>query len=331
MIKSFSITGIGSMPQVNPYSACEMILKYFDIPFWPQLPKYSQRELMIPQFCQGLPGIVFEEDRVFLKKDFEKITEWLTNYTEEDESALGEDFAIGIYRMAELLNNRSLDFFKGQVTGPLTFTLSLKDEEGKPVYFDETLRELCLLHLKTKIKWQINFLKKFSKNLIIFIDEPILQAVGTSTYISVELNEVRRLINELARYIGKFNALVGLHCCGRADWKEILNLDIDILSFDSFFFFDFFKIYENEILNFLQRNGYIAWGFIPTTDELKSLKDEEIISQALKKLEEISYKIPLIKEKSIITPSCGMGSLDEKDSERVCILLKNLQNRILNA
>lgn len=331
MIKPFSITGIGSMPQLNPSAACEMILKYFDIPFWPQLPKYSQRELMIPQFCQGLPGIVFDGDRVFLSRDFEKINEWLSNYTDEDESPLGEDSAIGIYKMAELLDKTTLDIFKGQVTGPLTFTLSLKDDEGKPVYFDETIRELCLMHLKAKVKWQINFLKKFTRNLIIFIDEPILQAVGTSTYISVELSEVRRLINELAHYIKKFEALVGLHCCGRADWKEILNLELDILSFDSFFFFDFFKIYENEILSFLERDGYIAWGFIPTTDDIKSLKDEEILNQAQKKLEEISIKIPLVNERSIITPSCGMGSLDEKDAERVCILLKNLQNRILNA
>lgn len=327
MIKPFSTTGIGSMPQVNPVSACELILKNFDIPFWPQLPKYSFKELMIPQFSEGLPGVIFEKEKVYLKQDYEIITEWLTNYTEEKESSLKEDFAIGIYKMSELLGNKEIEFFKGQITGPLTFTLSLKDENGKPVYFDETLREVCLLHLKTKIRWQINFLKKFAKRIIIFLDEPILQALGTSAYISVDENEAKRLINDLALYVRNLGALAGLHCCGRADWREILGLEIDILSFDSYFFFDFFKIYKNEINDFLQKDGYVAWGFIPTTDDLKSLDDDKILSHAQKKIEEISAEIPLVYQRSLLTPSCGMGSLDETDSKRVCTLLKNLQSR----
>ncbi len=328
MIKPFSITGIGSMPQIDPFYACELILKYFDIPFWPQLPKHSFKELMIPQFSEGLPGIIFENDKVYLKKDEEILIEWLSNYTEDKESAFTEDFAIGIYKMANLLKNKEMEIFKGQITGPLTFTLSLKDEAGKPVYFDETLREVCLLHLKSKVKWQINFLKNFSRKIIIFIDEPILQALGTSAYISVDQNESMRLINDLAFFIRQTGALVGLHCCGRGDWKEILGLEIDILSFDAYFFFDFFKIYKKEINDFLQKkDGYIAWGFIPTTDDLKSLEDEEILSQAQRKIEELSSEIPVVYQKSLFTPSCGMGSLDEIDSERVCNLLKKLQSR----
>lgn len=328
MIKPLNTTGIGSMPHIDPFYACEFVLKYFDIPFWPQLPKYSFKEWMIPQFSHGLPGIIFQDDKVYVRKDEEIITEWLSSYTEDKESPLCEDSAIGIYTMANLLKNSEIEIFKGHITGPLTFTLSLKDEGGRPVYFDETLREVCLLHLKSKIRWQINFLKKFSKKIIIFIDEPILQALGTAAYISVDQNEALRLIEDLALFIRQKGALVGLHCCGRGDWKEILGLEIDILSFDAYFFFDFFKIYKREINDFLQKkNGYIAWGFIPTTDDLKSLKDEEILSQAQRKIEELSSEIPILKQKSLLTPSCGMGSLDEADSERVCNLLKELQSR----
>jgi len=45
----------------------------------------------------------------------------------------------------------------------MTFTLTLKDEEGKLIYFDETLREVSLMHLKSKTKWQIEFLRKFAE------------------------------------------------------------------------------------------------------------------------------------------------------------------------
>jgi len=39
----------------------------------------------------------------------------------------------------------------------MTFTLTLKDEEGKLIYFDETLREVSLMHLKSKTNGRLNF------------------------------------------------------------------------------------------------------------------------------------------------------------------------------
>ncbi|GLI54255.1 hypothetical protein [Thermodesulfovibrio yellowstonii] len=330
MFEPFSTTGIGSMPHTEVLSACELILKYFDIPFWPQMPKYSQNEQMITQFCEGLPGITLSSGKVYIKRDEELITEWLSNYHEDIFSPISKEYAIGLYRITELINGKKLKIFKGQITGPVTFTLSLKDEEGKIIYFDETLRELALMHLKAKAKWQIDFLKNFAEKIIIFIDEPILQAVGTSAYISVEQSEAIRLIKELVSFIKSLGVRVGIHCCGRTDWKEILSIDIDVLSFDAFSFFDFFKIYRDEITEFITKNGYIAWGFIPTTDDLNALSDEEIVEQAVRKIEEISKILPSITQNSIITPSCGMGSLDILSSERVCKLLKKLKIKLTN-
>lgn len=326
----FSTTGIGSMPQTEPIKACEMVLKCFDIPFWPQLPKYSFKESMIGQFSEGLPGIVYDSGKVFIKKDEELISEWLTFYTEDKSSPISSEYAIGLYSMGELIKEKRLKFFKGQITGPVTFTLSLKDEKGMLIYFDETLREISLMHLKSKAKWQVEFLRNFAENIIIFIDEPILQAVGTSTYISVEQSEAMRLIKELVAFIKSINVYVGLHCCGRADWKEVLSSGIDILSFDAFSFFNFLKIYKEEISDFIKHNGYIAWGFIPTTDDLISLSDEEILNNSLRKIDEISKEIPLINKNSLITPSCGMGSIDVLSAERVCNLLAKLKNNLLN-
>ncbi|MGB9710078.1 MAG: hypothetical protein ACPLZA_01075 [Thermodesulfovibrio sp.] len=330
MFEPFSTTGIGSMPHTEVRLACELILKYFDIPFWPQMPKYSVNEQMIAQFTEGFPGVTFESGKVYIKKNDELITEWLSNYNDEMLSPVSEQFAIGLYSMQRLIKNEKIKIFKGQITGPLTFTLSLKDDEGKLIYFDETLRELSLMHLKAKVRWQIEFLKTFAENVIIFIDEPILQAVGTSAYISVEQSEAMRLIKEIVSFIKSLDVKAGIHCCGRTDWKEVLSIDIDILSFDAFFFFDFFKIYRDEISEFLSRNGYIAWGFIPTTDDLNVFSDEEIIEKAVRKTEEISKILPLIIKNSLITPSCGMGSLDVSSSERVCELLKKLKNKLVN-
>ncbi|MCS7203409.1 MAG: hypothetical protein NZ809_03045 [Thermodesulfovibrio sp.] len=322
----FSTTGIGSMPQRDPYFTVNLIFENFDIPYWPQLPKYSEKESMIAQFTEGLPGVFFENSKLFFKKDESLINDWLINYNEDLVSPITEEFSKGLYVIKELLKDKKLKVLKGQLTGPLTFTLSIKDEKGNLIYFDETIRELSILHLKAKAKWQVNFLKDFADDLIIFIDEPILQAIGASTYISVNESEALRLIKEIVLSLKAMNVLVGLHCCGKADWSKVLSLGVDLISFDSYFFFDFFKIYRDEIYDFLKKGGYIAWGVVPTTNELKTLSDGEIIKKALLQIEE--FENTLSKDRSILTPSCGMGSLEESDSLRVIKLLKEIQKKV---
>ncbi len=69
----------------------------------------------------------------------------------------------------------------------------------------------------------------------------------------------------------------------------------------------FFKIYRDEIAEFLDRNGYIAWGFVPTTDDLNALRDEEIIEKSLIKIDEISKTLPLIRKKLTSYPILWNG------------------------
>ena len=84
----------------------------------------------------------------------------------------------GCIRFVKNIENSRFPFLKGHVTGPLTFTLGLRDEKGKCVYYDEELREISLLLLKAKIRWQMKVLKPFADRVVIFIDEPILSASG---------------------------------------------------------------------------------------------------------------------------------------------------------
>ena len=63
-------TAIGSMPHVDPQEACSLVLNYLpEIPTWPQLCNRSFLENMYVQFSEGFPGIVLEEERIWVDRN----------------------------------------------------------------------------------------------------------------------------------------------------------------------------------------------------------------------------------------------------------------------
>ncbi|MBI4684407.1 MAG: hypothetical protein HY755_04325 [Nitrospirae bacterium] len=332
-LKPFSTTGIGSLPHTNAEEACSLILETFDIPFWPQLPKLSFREWMIPQYSEGMP---------YLKMDVEKQTIWVEKnksdelerfyetYNDESRIAISEDYAKGLHTFLRTVKTK-FRFIKGHVTGPLTFTLGLKDNDGRPVYFDEELREISLMLLKAKIRWQIDVLGQFSDNVIIFIDEPILSALGSTVYLGVNPDEAFRLINEASDTIKAAGGISGMHCCGNADWPSVLESSIDILNFDAYAYFDSILMYHSNLKKFLDKGGYLAWGIVPTTDAIRNETYESMKNAFSQRIEKLSASIPsdIILSRIILTPSCGTGSRSIEDTLKIFQLLTRMKEVFL--
>ena len=333
MFEPFTTTGIGSLPLTGAEEACRLVIDTFDIPFWPQLPRSSFLESMIPQFSEGMPFLKIDSQResLWIERDHgTSLTEFYETYSENWESAISEGYAKGLHTLVRLLRDRSFKTIKGQITGPLTFTLGLKNSEGRPVYFDEELREISLMLLKAKIRWQTEILKPYAENIVIFIDEPILSALGSTSYLGVEPQEALRLLQETADSIRHAGGIPGIHCCGNADWPMVIKSGVDIISFDAYDYVDTISLYPAEFTEFLQRGGYLAWGIVPTTD---SIKDENIDSLKIrfdKGTELLSKRISadLLLSRILLTPSCGTGSMSIDETLKVFTLLKNLKKEI---
>jgi hypothetical protein len=333
MFKPFTTTGIGSLPHADPEEACRLVIDTFDIPFWPQLPKLSFHESMIPQFSEGMPFIRIdsERERLWIERDNgNALTTFYETYSEDWKSAISEVFAKGLYTLIGLLKGENLRTLKGQVTGPLTFTLGLRDSEGRPIYFDEELREISLMLLKAKIRWQMDILKPFAEEIVLFVDEPILSALGSTSYLGVEPQEALRLLQETADSVRHAGGIPGIHCCGNADWPMVIKSNVDIISFDAYDYVGTISLYPAEFTEFLQRGRYLAWGIVPTTD---SIGDENIHS--LKKrfhegIALLSKSIPteLLMSQILLTPSCGTGSRSIEETIRTFELLKSLKEAI---
>ena len=190
-----------------------------------------------------------------------------------------------------------------------------------PLFFDEKLREAAVKTLCARARWQAEKLKCFFKDIIIFIDEPSLSFFKHSASNSkIKKEDISSLINRVADAIHIEGCYAAIHCCGDADWNLVLSTNIDILSFDAYSYGTGFVKNHEKISGFLQRGGIIAWGMIPTASDI--LKDD--ISGLLAKLEhyigqlcEKNIDRRKIINSSLITPSCGCGTLSADGAESV--------------
>ena len=333
MFTPFSTTGIGSLPHTDAGEACRLVLHTFDIPFWPQLPALSFREFMIPQYAEGIPYLKIDEknEKIWIERDDgNALTKFYESYTEDLSLPVSEGYARGFRTFIKTIRDRHFSILKGHVTGPLTFTLGLKENTGKLVYFDEEFREISLLVLKAKIKWQIETLKPFCDHIIIFIDEPVLSALGSSTYLGVSPEEALRLLKETSDAIKKNGGIPGIHCCSKADWPLVMNSGVDIISFDAYDYLESVSLYPSEFDAFLGRGGYLAWGIVPTTDAVRDESAESVRRRFDKGIELLSKSISkdILLSKILLTPSCGTGSRSINETEKVFRILVELKKAL---
>src|SRR5208337_3565187 len=304
-IKAFATTGIGSLPHKDAVEACELVLRAFDIPFWPQLPNVSFRESMIVQYSEGMPFIKVNEQREVIsvmRDDSDELERFYETCTETARISISEDYGRGLHTFLKMVKGRRFPLLKGHVTGPVTFTLGLKDHNGRLAFFDEELREIAAMLLKAKMRWQIDALKQHAGEVIIFIDEPILSALGSSSYLGVDAGEAFRLIKDMASAINDAGAISGVHCCGRADWPMVMETGAQIINFDAFEYFDTLAIYHEHLKKFLSVAGYRAWGIVPTSHAIETVDDMQLIEQMRIHFEELYKHLPagLVQENILL-------------------------------
>ena len=333
-------TMIGSMPHLTPKAALQALEQVpLTIPAWPQLPRRSFKESMIPQYTEAFPGIRVDEvaKRIWVQVDDDlpnAMVEFYEHLVAEhvDAFAISEEYAAGLHGMLRQLAaaNMKLPFLKGHVTGPFTFGLGLTDQERRSVWFDEQYRDIVLKGLGMKALWQIQQLQPYTKQVVIFFDEPVLSALGTAPYMMIRDEDVINGLNEVFKISHNAGALVGVHCCGNMDWGLLASTKIDIIAFDAYCYGAKVALYPDKIQAFLKRGGILASGLVPTgnieklraetPDSLKA-RHESIIQEFVGK----GIAENLLREQFLFTPSCGMGTLSESDTAIVLKLLAATQ------
>ncbi len=326
-------TMIGSLPHTDPAEACSLVANYLkDIPAWPQLPKRSFEENMCAQFRQGFPAVVIKDERIYVDRSEdwdEPLEELYTAYLENNAAkyAVSTEHAAGLHKFLSLGNLTPLAV-KGQVTGPISWGLTVTDDSGRAILYDDMLADAAAKLLKLKAGWQEKALSKISKNTIIFVDEPAMSSYG-SAFFSLSQEKVTSLLEEV---LGGIRRLKGVHCCGNTDWSLLLGTSTDIISFDAYNYAESLSLYPAEVKRFLNRNGAIAWGIVPNDEKqlagetAASLKDR--LEEAMAPFTRKGVPFKQLVEQGLLTPSCGLASLTEEAAARVLELLAELSQNI---
>jgi len=326
-------TAIGSMPHTDPTEACSVVLAHLpDIPVWPQLSRRSFVESMYVQFSEGFPGLIQEDERIYVDRSVElsdPLERLYTAYMNDDldQYAISPEYAAGFHQFLHQELGSALAV-KGQVIGPISLGLTITDQDRRPILYDDILADALATHLRLKAAWQERELRKISSNTIIFLDEPYLASIG-SAFVSVSDDMVIELIDAT---LAGLSGLKGIHCCGNADWPVLMNTTIDILNFDAYDCGDSLALYPNEVKAFLDRGGVLAWGIVPSNEAILL---GETASSLLRRLEKlmgllsssgISYDI--LCEQCLITPSCGLASLSPRSAERALELTAEVSREL---
>ncbi len=342
---SLECLAIGSLPHNNLEKAMELVNENFKtIPFWPQLAKINKNEDMIVQFLDNMPSFFVDGEKTYLEtesdKFFEDIEEFFADYEEiisdincDEIEKYAIKSSLAFPKLLEIIKDTKPKFAKGQVVGPFTLATTLVDKSGKCAFYDDTLSDIILKTLTIKALWQIKQIKLANSETvpIIFIDEPTLSQLGTSAFISVSEENIIEILRTLSDAIKQNGALSAIHCCGKCNWSLPIKAGVDIINFDAYSYSENLSLYSEELKPFLENGGKIAWGLIPTLDAeaLTKINLENLVivfEKALNYLTKKGIDEKIIIGNSIITPSCGAGSLNEELANKAMRLTRELSD-----
>jgi hypothetical protein len=321
---------VGSLPYEDPEQAIRLVLRCTpEIPAWPQLPRRSFRENMYAQFGEGLPGAIIdaEQQRFYVTDEppAEEVADFLEKIEQDDPAifAVSAERAAGIPAFEAALlrlyeQGVRPPFVKGQVTGPVSFGLTVLREDRRSLLYDDTQRELATALLTQKARWQEGLLRRWAPDSVpvIVFDEPYMAQLG-SAFVNVPPDLCYPLLEEC---LAPLTCLTGIHICGGADWDRAAEVPFDILSFDAADHLDSVTTQREAFAAFAVEGGFLAWGAVPNDDRALSLQAEDVGRLILSGAEALersgAISVDEVLALSLISPACGTGALPIEVAEQ---------------
>ena len=253
---------MGIMPHTDVEKALELALG-LDIPFWPQLPRVSFYEDMYAQVSEGFPGITIDAEHERVNFDNAKFEEDLDAYSLRMDDlqtfAPSSKYSVVFHQFLEKGLGSYLAI-RGQSTGPVSFGFKIVDENKKPIIYNDGTRSLLFDFMQKKVNAQYWEMVKKNGNAFVWLDEPGLGWVFNSLSGYNDLQAKADYQNFLSGIEGP----KALHLCANVNLPYLLELGLNVLSFDAYQLEVMPKGYANAVAAFVKSGGIISWGVVPT-------------------------------------------------------------------
>ncbi len=325
-------TAMGILPHTDVDRALEMALS-LDIPFWPQLPKLSYYEDMYVQVSENFPGVRIDEERRRIDFSTERFYEDLAAFVERMDDPeiyrLSPRYSAVYHRFLEL-DLSGYVAIRGQMEGPVSFGFNVKDENDRPILYNDEVRSLLLDFMARKVNVMYDELSAKNPNAFMFVDEPGLEFIfsAMSGYSDVQARA------DLDHFFSLVHGRRGIHLCGNPDWDFLLRTPMDVLSFNAFGTGERFVNYIPSLRRFMDGGGVIGWGIVPANYEEYRSTDLGNLMDHLERLWDTLEAGGLPREeilpRSLLLPAtCALVNPDKGATVEACYeLLRELSRRV---
>jgi hypothetical protein len=312
-------TAIGSLPHYDPSEAVDFVLQTSSrLPAAPTLPARSRREGMIAQAAHGVAGIVVNDDGSLTIDDAA-----LDPDAPLTDPGFSSDGFVGLRAFINAVADRRGPI-KLSITGPVTFGIALHAAGVAP--------ELAFRIASGAVRQRARSLAEFvgqrvpQAQLVVFVDEPAMGSAMFPEFPIQPLDAVDLVSGSLA--VLEASAITGLHCCGTADWRLLMQAGPQILSLPTD---GGIESAAGSLASFLDRGGWVAWGAVPTDRPIGTTEERlwRMLSLLWCTLVTEGGCDPVrLRTQAMITPACGMWRHGVTQAQQVMAFTNHLADRL---
>lgn len=310
-------TAIGSLPHQDAHAAAALVLRTIpDLPAAPQLPRRTPLEGVVAQWARVIPGVDVRADGTLeIANDVDPLA--------PVEPVFTLDAHAGLLTFLEVAaaQPRPPKRVKTQVVGPLTLGVALTRAGASAEYafplaarvsraWARAVEELVALSLP-------------HANTVVFFDEPALVCWRDAD------GPIERevAIDLLSAALAVTRGVSGVHVCGTGDVRlaldagpRIVHFDVATLDLDDAVAWS----------RFLEGDGWIAWGAIPTHRPVGEHPQPlwKALLDAWCELTRRGCDPVRLRAQALVAPACGLAGHGASQAERALLLAREIGNRV---
>ena len=318
-------SGVGSTHHRDPQAAVGDVLRlYARMPFWPQLPHRSEEERILPQVGLDLPGAAWDG----------KTLRWSGEMSAgalENASAPPPERAAGLAALLAALTARPEaerpPLVKGQLVGPLTLSMVLRDAQGRAPHNDDATMRWLGRFVGRAGAAQARLLRAAAPGVLVVLDEPGLASLGEPR-LPLAWRTATEVLREALAPIQATGALAGVHSCAPLDWTRALAARPHLIHFDG---------REAQLPHLLQhrsalrehvaRGGFLGWGLWPTDAPDTPWDPRAVQSDLARAAREIAFvdaSMGTVFKRSFLSGVCGSAGFSAAQEERMAAGLEEV-------